>query len=180
MAGLDLNQTIALLVCWMVALIFAVAAKHKVFSWVRFRASFAAYDLVPEALVSPVAGGLAVAEVLVVIGCLLAQPLALLAGAGLFLIYAIAMGLNLRRGRSFIDCGCGDEPTPLGIGLLLRNCALCGLAVGAAGGLPELGNAGAFVVIAGIGAAIAYGIYAAIDQLLANRGRHRRLWLGVS
>ena len=105
----------------------------------------------------------------------------MLIGAGLFLLYGVAMAINLHRGRQFIDCGCGDEPTPLGIGLLLRNAALCGLTVAAAGGVPDLGiAAGWSLLIAGIGAALAYGIYAAIDQLLANSGRHRRLWLGVS
>ncbi len=181
MTGLDLSPTIALLVSWMVAFIFIAAARHKLVARVRFQASLMAYELVPEKLVGVAAGGLTITEIVVVVGCLLAYPPVMLVGAGLFLVYGVAMAINLRRGRQFIDCGCGDEPTPLGLGLLVRNCALCGLTVGAAGGVPALGfAAGWSLLIAGVGALLAYGIYAAIDQLLANSGRHRRLWLGVS
>ena len=38
--------------------------------------------------------------------------------------YALAMGINLSRGRSQIDCGCGDTPQSLSGLLVLRNCVL--------------------------------------------------------
>ncbi len=180
MTGVALSQTVALLVSWLVALIFAAALRHKVQSWARFKASFAAYRLVPERLVTPVAVVLAGLEGWVVLGCLAGLPAALLTGGGLFFVYGVAMAINLFRGRRFIDCGCGDEPTPLGAGLLVRNLVLVGLATAAAGGVPDMRSAGLEVLVALLGAGVAYGIYAAIDQLLANRGLHRRLWLGVS
>ena len=179
-----LVQTVALLIGWMTALIFAAAVRHKILARERFKASFLAYDLVPAGLVGPAVTLLIVAEVGVVLGCLAMLPAALYAAAALLLLYAAAIGINLLRGRRSIDCGCGDEPTPLGPGLLVRNGVVCVLSVAAATGLSGTdsivqGTAGSMLVAA-LGAAIAYGIYASVEQLLANRGRHRRLWLGVS
>jgi hypothetical protein len=94
-------------------------------------------------------------------------------------IYFIAMAINMGRGRRFIDCGCGDEPSPLSVILLGRNLLLMvvafstfylGLWVGSKGiidGLVVL----SIVMIAG-------GLYLTLDQLLVNQGKYRRLWLG--
>ncbi len=172
--------TIALLVSWLLALIFAVSVRHKLASWPRFKASFAAYEIVPERLLTPAAIFLVICEALVVVGCLLAQAEAIAAAAAMLLVFALAMTINLVRGRRYIDCGCGDEPTPIGLGLLLRNGVLFGMAVAAAGSVPGFEAPGAMLFIAAVGAAIAYGIYATVEQLLVNRGRHQRLWLGAS
>ncbi len=172
--------TIALLVSWLLALIFAVSVRHKITAWPRFKASFAAYEIVPAGLVAPAAAVLVVCEVFVVVGCLLARAEAIAAAALLLLVFAIAMTINLVRGRRFIDCGCGDEPTPIGLGLLLRNGVLFGMAIAAAGTVPGFDVPSATLFVAAMGAAVGYGIYATVEQLLANRGRHQRLWLGAS
>jgi hypothetical protein len=44
--------------------------------------------------------------------------------AALLLFYAAAIAVNLLRGRSDIDCGCGSRPQPLSWWLLLRNMLL--------------------------------------------------------
>ncbi len=172
--------TIALLVSWLLALIFAVSVRHKITSWPRFKASFAAYEIVPESLITPAAAILVACELIVVVGCLFAMAEAMTAAAGLLLVFGLAMTINLVRGRRYIDCGCGDEPTPIGIGLLLRNAVLFGMAIAAAGTVPGLDVPAAMLFIAALGAVVAYGLYAIIEQLLANRGRHQRLWLGAS
>ena len=177
---MSVAPTIALLVSWMLALIFVVSVRHKITAWPRFKASFAAYEIVPASLVTPAAATVVVCEVFVAMGCLLARAEAIAAAAGMLLVYAMAMTINLVRGRRFIDCGCGDEPTPIGLGLLLRNGALFGMAIAAAGTVPGLDAPAAMLFIAAIGAAVGYGIYATVEQLLANRGRHQRLWLGVN
>ncbi|WP_326537399.1 MauE/DoxX family redox-associated membrane protein [Pseudorhodoferax sp.] len=88
------------------------------------------YRLLPAPLVAPVARALPWAEGL---AGLLLLPLATrtwgaLAALALLLLLSGAMALNLLRGRSRIDCGCGGlRHTPLGPGLLLRNAALAGL-----------------------------------------------------
>lgn len=176
-----LSEVCVMVTCWLLAAIFAVALRHKVFAWPRFKASFAAYKIVPDAFVGVVAGGLVFAEGVAVIGLLLLQPLGLLAGGGLLAIYAMAIAINVARGRRHIDCGCGDEPTPVSLILVARNTVLIGLAVTAYALQPGLQTLSVWAVVVALSAAlVAFGIYLAMEQLIANRGRHQRLWLGVS
>jgi len=53
-----------------------------------------------------------------------------LLAVGLLLLITAAVGLNVLRGRTHIDCGCGWGPeVPLGGGLLLRNLVLAAAAL---------------------------------------------------
>ena len=176
-----LSDVSVLVICWLLAAIFAVALRHKVVAWPRFKASFAAYKIVPDALVGLVAGGLVIAESIALIGLLLLQPLGLLLGGGLLAIYAMAIGINVARGRRHIDCGCGDEPTPVSLILIVRNAVLISLAITAYTLQPGLQGLSMWTAIVALSAVlVAFGIYLAMEQLIANRGRHQRLWLGVS
>ena len=49
------------------------------------------------------------------------RPLGLLAGAGLLALYAGAMAINIRRGRTHVECGCGGPVQPINGATLLRN-----------------------------------------------------------
>ncbi len=91
------------------------------------------YRLVPAPLVAPVARALPVLEIGAGLGLLLPPtrgPGGLLA-AGLFLVFALAMAINLGRGRTEIDCGCflGRHKDRISWALVGRNLVL------AAGGL---------------------------------------------
>ena len=167
-----------LIICWLLAAIFAVAIRHKVSAWPRFKAAFIAYRIVPERFAGFVAGSLTIAEITALIALLSLQAEGLVLATGLLVVYVIAIAVNLRRGRTQIDCGCGDEPTPLSLVLVLRNMGLIGLALYALVVPPAAGDVtwGATLVAAGA-VLIAFGLYSAIDQLIANRGRHQRLWL---
>jgi hypothetical protein len=170
-----------LIICWLLAAIFAVALRHKIVAWQRFKASFTAYRIVPEALVSVVAGLLVVTESVTLVALLWLQPLGLLLGGGLLAIYAAAIGINVARGRRQIDCGCGDEPTPVSLILVARNAVLICLAFTAYTLQPALQELTLWAAVVALSAAlVAFGIYLAMEQLIANRGRHQRLWLGVS
>lgn len=91
------------------------------------------YRLLPSQLVRGFAFGLPVAELGLGLG-LVAAPWvgglwAALMGvwsAGLMLVFALAIGINLRRGRAMIDCGCGDPQTRqrLSPALVWRNLVL--------------------------------------------------------
>jgi len=166
-------------ISWLLAAVFAGACGHKVGEWQRFRAAFAAYRIVPEGLVGAVAGIVTLAEVLVVLALIILQPVGLIGAALLLGVYLVAISINLARGRRHIDCGCGDEPTPLSYRLLVRIGLLAGLAVwaGWAHGIAGVSWAAGFVAL--VAALVAFGIYMAVEQLIANRGRHERLWLGV-
>jgi methylamine utilization protein MauE len=173
-----------ILVCvisWLLAGVFAQACWHKLAAWPRFRASFVAYRIVPENLVTLTGRLLTVVELLVVVGLVFLQIPALWVAVGLLVVYATGISINVLRGRQLIDCGCGDEPTPVSWLLVARNLLLVGLsmlAIGVAADGVELTWQYAGV---GLGLSlIAFGLYSVIEQLLANRGRHQRLWLGVA
>jgi len=108
------------------ALLFLHAAWHKWKSGLRFEAQLAEYRMLPAGAVPVAARALMVLEALVAIGLLLPvlrQPAALLA-ALLLGSYAVAMAVNLARGRHHIDCGCGDTPQLLSPWLVGRNLVL--------------------------------------------------------
>src|SRR5262249_15426987 len=79
--------------------------------WRIFSAVLANYRLLPRALVTPVAVLLPPVEMLVGILLLSAQirPFGALAAIALLSLFAVAMAINLKRGRSEVDCGCGNS-----------------------------------------------------------------------
>ncbi len=96
----------------------------------------------------------------------------------LLLIYAMAIGINLLRGRTSIDCGCsGPAATKqkLSAWLLLRNGLLMVIAI-IAGITPfsrELIWFDMIVIV--LAATLAFVIYAGTEQLTANSTRLRNL-----
>jgi uncharacterized membrane protein YphA (DoxX/SURF4 family) len=110
------------------ALIFLSAAVGKMRFWTVFEGVVANYRLLPRALIPAVAYALPPLEALIG-ACLLlgvAAPWAPLAAAVLLGVFAIAMTVNLLRGRSHIDCGCfqGALKQTLRWPLVARNAVL--------------------------------------------------------
>jgi len=101
-----------------------------------------------------------------------------MATASLFAVYGIAMCINLMRGRSYIDCGCGlssakahsedNSVQQLSVWLVSRNILLIGFALAAGANM----NARSFAVLdyfSLIAATLALVfIYGAFHQLLVN------------
>lgn len=88
------------------------------------------YRLLPEALVGIVARALPVVELAIGLALLAGGlRLAVLPAALLLIVFAGAMAINLRRGRSHIDCGCGrsDLRETLRWSLVSRNLALAAI-----------------------------------------------------
>ena len=122
-----------LAICVFTALLFGHAAIHKLGDFGKFCGILANYRVLPQVLVMPVAGMLASAES-VLSGLLLFQYGAnqsALAAALLLLLYAAAMYVNLRRGRSYIDCGCGDRSMhqPISRRMVLRNAVIAAVLI---------------------------------------------------
>jgi len=155
-----------------IAVLLASAATHKLRAPARFRKQLADYQLLPDALVRPIARMIPVAELMIAFALLVPawRIYAALTAAGLMALYAAAIGINLWRGRRDIDCGCAgpDQAQPLRPVLLLRNSALVGLALLASVSpvVRDLGVFDGFVTVAA--SAVALLIYAAADGLLAN------------
>ena len=99
---------VALAIRVLVSLVFLTAAYGKLRHWTAFQGVVANYRLLPQGLVAPVAYALPPIEVLLGASLLLnlATPWPELSAAALLILFAVAMGVNLLRGRRNIDCGC--------------------------------------------------------------------------
>ncbi|MGV8955337.1 MAG: MauE/DoxX family redox-associated membrane protein [Cypionkella sp.] len=157
-----------------VSLIFARAAWHKLSEFTEFTGFVADYKLLPERLVVPASWAMAGAETLAVVLQVvpLGRPLGLSLMVLLLLAYAGAMTINIRRGRTTIECGCGGAVQPLSSSLVIRNLLLAGLGLGSL--LLPLGAMSASDAIAAI--ASGFGLWVAfllIEQILANASTAR-------
>lgn len=90
------------------AILFATAAVSKLSQRETFAAVVENYRILPPALVRPVAASLPVAETLLALMLVTPVPLWIPAAttAALLAAFAVAMAVNVLRGRRFIDCGC--------------------------------------------------------------------------
>lgn len=107
-----------------IGLIFMSAGIVKLRHRALLPGVIANYRLLPDRLVSPAAALLPLAEI--VIGAALiggVRPLPVLLGIGLLILFALAMAINLLRGRAHISCGCGrpELSQSLSWALVLRN-----------------------------------------------------------
>lgn len=123
------------------ALLFGAAALHKLRAPRVFTATLEDYALLPAALVSAAAAGLAALEAGLALALLVpgAERVAALGGAGLLVLYSGAIAINLWRGRRAIDCGCLGPAgrQPLSGGLLWRNALLAGACLALAAPVAE-------------------------------------------
>lgn len=94
-----------------VGLVFVLAAVQKARHWRIFSGVVANYRLLPRPLVMPAAVLLPPTEMLLGLVLLSAQigAFGALAAIALLGLFAAAMAINLKRGRSQIDCGCGQS-----------------------------------------------------------------------
>ncbi len=111
-----MDPALALMLRLSLAWLLGWAAAHKLRDLTGFRVVLSEYRLVPELATGLTAVFAVSAEGLIALGYLVPawSSAAGAAGACLFALYAAAIGVNLARGRSHIDCGCfgpaRDEP----------------------------------------------------------------------
>jgi hypothetical protein len=153
------------------ALVFARSAAHKLMEFSFFSATLGEYRVFPKALVGPAAIALALAEALAIVLLIIPDTRTIggTLAAGLLALYALAMTLNLRRGRSRIDCGCGGPGQMISWSLVARNSVLTALAafVSLNTGSFDTIPAGTFVVFAGV--LLCWLLLAIFDQIIGNR-----------
>lgn len=163
----------------LLAIVFLGGAGQKLRDMDGLAMAVEQYRLLPASWSTPVAWCLLAAETAA--GLLLLPLATRAAGAALALavlsVVTLAVAANLLRGRHAIDCGCGgpEGGQHLSWGLVLRN-GLLGLAAGlslAVEAPRALVWLDGLTVVAGTLAL--YGIYAAANQLLANRPRLMKL-----
>jgi hypothetical protein len=140
-----------------VGLVFVLAALQKAQHWRIFSGVLANYRLLPAIMIVPVALLLPPAEMLVGLLLLSAQfrPFGEWAAVALLGLFAVAMAVNLKRGRTEIDCGCGRSflKQTLRWVLVWRNAGLAALL------LPSLifsGSIAMTTALSGVAAGLAF------------------------
>ncbi|AGT07275.1 MauE/DoxX family redox-associated membrane protein [Paracoccus aminophilus] len=168
------------------ALLFATAALSKLSRIEEFYGVVRNFRLLPDGLSRVVAFVLPVFELAVAVG-LVIRPLAVpaaAAAAALLIVFALALAINVVRGRTYIDCGCFRQGLKQPVSWLLvgRNIVLTALALAVAYLLPSVPAAGladGFVgLMAGVLAMVLYfsasllgGLAAAQSSTHSAKGR---------
>lgn len=129
-ALLPLDPLLVAAAIGLIVLVFARALLHKASDFEGFRQTVEDYRVVPAALAGPAAIGLGAVEALAVVGLIVpaTREAAALGAIGLLGLYAVAMALNLVRGRTSIDCGCGGPGQSISWTLVARNAVLAAIA----------------------------------------------------
>ena len=160
-----LSATVTVFMC----LLFARAAWHKLSEFTEFTGFVADYQLFPSALVVPASMAVVGAEILVVLLQLVPgfQAWGLTLAITMLCLYAVGMAINIMRGRTSIECGCGGAVQPLSWSLVGRNGVLVAMAAAAvAAGSYSLDAASAVAALA-CGFTLWTGFVLA-EQILAN------------
>jgi hypothetical protein len=164
------------------AAILLAAALHAMRNWAAFSAIVQAYRLGPDGA-ARLAGRL-VPPLEILAAFLLILPATQMAGQvlALFLmaVFTAAIGINLARGRTDIECGCGGESQTISGALIIRNgvltaCLAATLSVRSA----WFADASSLVATVGL-AAFLTGLYFASNQLLINAGRFAAARVGAA
>ena len=169
---MTIDPSVALACRLLGALIFATAAAGKLRHRRGLAGVVANYRLLPEPLAAAAGWAILALEILTALS--LASGTRLEAGTALAIallcVFALAMGINLARGRREIDCGCFQSGLRqrLSVGLVVRN-LLVSAALVPLFGVTSL-PVGPLQWIDGLGAGLAaYALYRAFDQLLSLR-----------
>ncbi len=166
--------------------LFLFAALHKLSSG-SFRGIVSDYNILPAALIPMIAISIPIIEIIIGFSWALnfLPKLTALITSSVLTTYTAAIGINLLRGRRYIDCGCGFSSTKkplssqdsqqLSGGLILRNIILIAFSILVI--LPSaerlLGVMDYFSAIAA--SAIITLLFAGYNQLLSN-SNHMSLW----
>lgn len=150
------------------ALVLARGAWGKSRDLLGFAAAIENYRLLPGAVAGTVAHLVPVAEAALALGLLApaTRPWAAAGASLLFALFAAAVAVNLARGRSDIDCGCGGVARPLSVALAWQNAVTSAVLAGVAI-LPATSLSGGGMVLAGSAALTAFALHLGAETLSA-------------
>jgi hypothetical protein len=174
-----LDPIYSLIVATLVAFVFAHAAIHKVFEYARHVGIVADYQVMPAWVVPLLAPLVIVLEFAAAVLVLLpaTRTMGLILAAGLLLAYLFSIGLNLLRGRTSIDCGCGwgSQEHPISGWLLIRNLLFVAAAASALLPLASRSLHLADWILVALASSVVIAIYYIGDVLIANWLKLRKL-----
>ncbi|WP_309299067.1 MauE/DoxX family redox-associated membrane protein [Methylopila jiangsuensis] len=138
-------------------LLFAGAALSKLRRTEEFFGVVRNFRILPERLARPVAAALPFVELATAAGLAVpaVAPYAAGTASGLLIVFGLAIGANVVRGRTAIDCGCFRDglKQPLSWRLVGRNAVLALAAGGLAAALPLARPAAPVELAVGVAAA---------------------------
>jgi hypothetical protein len=150
-----------------IAMIFALSAIHSMRDWAVYTAQVTQYKILPVRLARIASWILPPVQLAIGIMLVITNT-ACMPGLALMALFTAAIAINVARGRTDIECGCGGATgQKLSWALVTRNIILCGLlAVGLTA--PNTSwDAATLVTIIGA-TAFLVTLYFAAGQLLAN------------
>ncbi len=154
------------------ALLFGHAAYGKWRGRAEFGAVLANYRILPKVLAGPLSVMVPALETAVALGVAPAasRPYAAATGATLLIVYALAIGINLRRGRFDLDCGCAgpSDRRPIAAWMIWRNVVLSVVLIAAAQPWSARALGGNDLLTIGGGLAVSTLLYIALDRLLGG------------
>jgi hypothetical protein len=150
-----------------IAMIFALSATHSMRDWAVYTAQVTQYRILPVHLARIASWILPPVQLAIGIMLVITNT-ACIPGLALMALFTAAIAINVARGRTDIDCGCGGATgQKLSWALVTRNLILCGLLAIGLAAPPRSWDAATLVTI--IGATVfLLTLYFAAGQLLAN------------
>jgi uncharacterized membrane protein len=176
---LTIDPAISWTVSVALALVLGASAMIKFVDFSEFRGALENYRIVPEGLSLPAAVIVPMSELACAIGLLVPRYHLTAAMLLIFLValFTAAIGINMMRGRLYIDCGCFGPMLrqPLSYRLLVRNGVL--MFLGAVVMLADDARAMTTldVVTITLGALTLVLLYGAANYLLANAPASNRM-----
>ena len=167
----DIYLLFSTMVACFLALLFVRAALHKLGDHHRFEGVLADYAILPNGALRASAYALPVAELATALLLFLPtmRVFGAMLGGGLLCVYSLAMAVNLIRGHTLLDCGCGGPPEPISWLLVARNAVLVGLITPTALGTVPATSSSFASEIAALGiAALAGLLWLAAEAALFN------------
>lgn len=154
------------------SLLFATSAWHKWQDIHHTATSVATYRLVPVAWCYKVAYLIASSEILAIVWLWIYPTLGAVWVIVLLACYAVAIWINLQRGRNNMDCGCGGVPIRLTPLLIVRNGVLILVAITLLFSSELRVLTWVDSLQASLVAVTLLILYYAGEQLLSNHGKH--------
>jgi hypothetical protein len=172
---MNVDPAIACLIIACTDLLFVVAAIHKLRDLRRFGEIFGAYGVLPPGVARRVSPMVPLLELVVAVGLLFdgGRKVAIGVGSLLLIAYAVAIAVNLYRGRRDLACGCGgpDDRRPIAGWMVWRNISIAILLAIALLPWSDRPFALTDALTVGFAAAACALLYLCVDRLLGRTAR---------
>ncbi len=172
-----LISTLVLILRLGLIVLFVFSLVHKLRNMSVFIQNVRDYRLLAESLTVLASAAILIVELFIIFTLVIKPMLGFYLAMCVLILYALAMGVNLMRGRTSIDCGCGraGQGQTISYSLVIRNIVLSVLAFLSAQSdlVAQLTQEQLPVTLAALVVCIL--LYNAINELLLNAPKLKKL-----